>query len=84
MAITVNQIPTALQIVSSLEQNICQLNALLFQAQILAANGWVYNIAMGTGQSPVNVTVTAGQQAAMIAQYDALKTTLASLYGQLP
>jgi hypothetical protein len=84
MAITVNQISAALQTLEEIKKNLNSLNALLTQAQILAANGWVHNISMGTGLPPVNVTITSIQQQAMVAQYDTLKSTLASLYSTLP
>jgi hypothetical protein len=84
MAITVNGIPAAIETLSSIQTNLNNLNALLRQAEILAANNWVVNVSMGTGLPPINVTISPAQQAAMVAQYDTLKATLASLYATLP
>ena len=84
MAITINQVPAAIQTVASIQGNLNNLSALLSQAEILAANNWIINVSMGTGLPPINVTISPAQQAAMVAQYDTLKATLASLYATLP
>lgn len=81
MSITVGQIPSALNAVSSLASTLNDVRMLLNQAKELSDKNWQVDI--GSRGSLV-VTITPAQQAAMIAQYDAYKTQLVSLFQTLP
>jgi len=81
MAITVPQIPSAIQAVADLQAKLNDLSMLLRQAKELSDNNWQLDIG---SRGSLIVTITPAQQAAMIDQYEAFKTQLVSIFQTLP
>lgn len=81
MAITVVQIPTAILVSQALQSKVNDILLLLAQAKELSDKGWQTDI--GT-RFPIIVTISAAQQSALVGDYDTLKTSLVTLFQQLP
>jgi hypothetical protein len=81
MAITVQQIPAALQTVNDLSNKLNDIRMLLGQAQELANNGWVVDVG---SRFPLPLTVSVQQRQDMVAKYDDYKAQLVTIFQQLP
>lgn len=81
MAITVGQIPQAIQTVGELESKLNDILMLLKQAKELADKNWQLDIG---SRGSLIVTITPAQQASMIALYESYKTQLVSTFQNLP
>lgn len=80
--ITVNQIQGAIQTSASLLTEVQGLIQFLNQVYALANNNW--QITENIGGVPVQVTLDAPTQAALLAQYTTLKQSLVATFAQLP
>lgn len=81
MAITVAQIPEALNTVGELTSVLNDIRMLLDQARELSAKNWQINIA---SRGSLMVTISAEQRLAMLAQYEDYKAQLVTAFQNLP
>lgn len=73
------QIPVALTAIGQLQATLSTMVSLLNEATVLVNNNWVVTLSSG-----VTITLEADQQASILAQYQTLKTQLATTYQTLP
>lgn len=82
MAITKQQIQTALTVTAQLQTEVTRLFNIINYVNTLSQNNWVLN--QSVTNVSVNLTVDAPTQSALINAYTSEKAALLALYNQLP
>jgi len=80
--VSAGQIPQAINTIQEAMEILNNLRIFMQKVQVMAGKGW--QIDVGPEGTPILVNVTSGQQASLLAQYDALKASLQTKFQALP